>query len=90
MKRTPNPEDVQKDQQNPTQFGPPIIAAGVTDPAALSYAEQIRQRRGPPKFSPPVAGGPTTNIPRLDAPAEKGLTMADQGVQQRAAASPPQ
>lgn len=90
MKR-PNPETVQKESasKSTTDFGPPIVAAGITDPAAHSYARSIQERRGPPKFSPPVAGGPTANIPRLDAPAAEGLTMADQGVQQRAAASPP-
>lgn len=89
MKRFPNPETVQKDATRPAAFGPPIIAAGVTDPAAHQYAKQIQDRHGPPKFRPPVAGGPTTGIPRLDAQAESGMTMADQGQQQRAAADPP-
>lgn len=88
MKRT-NPEEVQKDAANPTQFGPPLIAPGVSDPHALAYAQQIAMRRGPPKFAPPVAGGPAPTIPRLDAPSQEGLTMAEQGTLQRAAENPP-
>lgn len=89
MKRT-NPEEVVKDPANPTQFGPPLVAPGVTDPAALRYAQQISERKGPPKFSPPVAGGPGPMMPRLDAPVQEGLTMAEQGMLQRAHEAPAQ
>jgi hypothetical protein len=87
MKR--NPEEVQKDTANPTPFGPPMVAPGITDPAALRYAAQIAERKGPPKFSPPVAGGPGPMMPRLDAPVQEGLTMAEQAAMHRAAAQPP-
>lgn len=89
MRRPTNPEEVQKDASSPTAFGPPIIAPGVNDPQAMKYAQQIQARKGLPKFNPPVAGGPGPTVPRLDAPAQEGLTMAEQGTLQRAAESPP-
>jgi hypothetical protein len=89
MKRT-NPEDVVKDAANPTQFGPPLVSPGVTDPAALKYAQQITERKGLPKFAPPVAGGPGPMMPRLDAPVMEGLTMAEQAMMHRANEQPPQ
>lgn len=89
MKRSPgNPEDqpVNKDPHNPTTFGPPIIAPGVTDPVALKYAAGIAERKGIPKYTVPVAGGQGPHIPRLDSQADSGLTMANQANMQLAAA----
>ena len=75
---------------NTTGFGPPVIAPDVRDPAAVKYAREVAARH-PPKYTEPVAGGPTPPIPRLDAVADPGLTMADQANIQRAGAEgPPQ
>lgn len=89
MKRLSNPEEVKKDPANPTQFGAPIVSPGVTDPQALKYAASIAARKGPPKYNVPVAGGPTPPMPRLDAPFQENLTMAEQGVMHRAAEQGP-
>jgi hypothetical protein len=90
-----NPEEQQPvvhDIDNPVNFGAPrqsmtgpVVAPGVTDPAALRYAEGARQRKDPRgRYTAPVAGGPSPSIPRLDGPAVKDMTMADQAVVQRA------
>ena len=66
------------------------MAPGVTDPNALRYAEQARARQAKPhRYSAPVSGGPSPSIPRLDANAEPGMSMADQAAMQRAAAEGP-
>lgn len=75
--------EVKKDISQPATFGPPVVAPGVTDPAAQKYAKQFEQRRGPPKYGVPVAGGPTPPIPRLDSEPTGMLPMADQANQQR-------
>jgi hypothetical protein len=81
-------EPVRKDASNPATFPPPVVAAGVTDPAAARYAAEVAARRGPPKYTTPVAGGQTPPIPRLDQHATEGSTMADQANVQRAGAAP--
>jgi hypothetical protein len=71
------------------QFGGPVVAPGITDPQALKYAAGFAERKsGPPKYTQPVAGGPTPSIPRLDLPAGENLTMADQAEMQRVAMTP--
>ena len=67
-------------------FGPPVVAPGITDPAALKYAASVAARHPqPPKYGTPVAGGPAPMMPRLDMPPAEGkLTMADQAAIQRA------
>ncbi len=82
-------EPVNKDVNNPVLFGgPPVVAPGVTDPAAMRYAAEVAARRGPPKYTTPVAGGQAPPIPRFDLPATEGSTMADQANVQRAGAVP--
>jgi len=71
-----------------TQFSGPVVSPGVTDPQALRYAAAIAERKGAAKYTQPVAGGATPPIPRLDLPADTGLTMADQAHMQRAGAVP--
>jgi hypothetical protein len=95
-----NPEDtaaaeVQKDIENPVRFGPgPVVAAGITDPAALKYAagaqarQQQQRKPAPGRYVTPVAGGKGPPIPRLDQPATEGASMADQAVMQRGQPGP--
>lgn len=89
MKR--NPESVQKDENNPADFGGPVVSPQVTDPRALAYAKQIEERRkgGLPKYTAPVAGGPTPPIPHLASHAEPGASMAAQATLQRAVPEQP-
>jgi hypothetical protein len=90
MRRNPeSTEAVNKDVNNPVVFGTPVVSPGVTDPAAVRYAAEVAARRGPPKYTTPVAGGQAPPIPRLDMPATDGSTMADQANVQRAGAQPP-
>jgi hypothetical protein len=85
MAKRDDPTVVKKDVSNPTTFGPPQVAPGVSDPRALGYAQRFAERH-PPKYSTPVAGGPTPPIPRLDSDPVGPLTMSDQANQQRAPA----
>ena len=93
MKRNPedtSPKKGPMTEANTTNFGPPVVAAAVKDPAAIRYANELAARR-PPKYAVPVAGGATPPIPRLDLSADAGLTMSDQAGMQRAQVSgPPQ
>jgi hypothetical protein len=81
MKRS-DPE-VKKDLANPVTFGAPQVSPGVADPRAQQYAKQFSERHGPPKYTAPVAGGPTPPIPRLDIDPSGSLPMSDQANQQR-------
>jgi hypothetical protein len=80
-----------RDVNNPAQFGgdpkKPFVAPNVSDPRALQYAKDAEGRRRPaaaiPRYSEPVAGGSDMPIPRLDAEAIGGRTMAEQAVAQR-------
>jgi len=84
---------VVKDPNAPTQLSPPFVHASVTDPAARRVADAMIRNRHPlsrqaiPKYTTQRAGGPTPPIPNLEAPAGDGMTMADQAIAQRAAAT---
>lgn len=74
-------------------FGPPqVLTPAATpglDPRVARYQQGAAQRRTAPplpKYNEPVAGGPGPTIPHLEAPAQEGLSMADQAMQQRHAA----
>jgi hypothetical protein len=85
MKRNPEEHGVQKDIHAPVQLSQPVVAPGITDPVALKYAKAAAQRRPQQsRYAAPVAGGPSPSIPRLDAPAAKGMSMADQAAMHRA------
>lgn len=99
MRRNPEaPADppVQKDIDNPTNFGTPrqsmtgpVVAPGIRDPAALAYAAAAGARKNPQgRYAAPVAGGPSPSMPRLNSEAIPGMTMADQAAAQRAAEEP--
>lgn len=86
MKR--NPEQAsgssEKDAARPFAFGPPVVAAGVADPAAQKYAAGISSRiPNTPKYTTPVAGGNVPPIPLLSTPAVEGKTMAEQAAAAR-------
>jgi hypothetical protein len=90
--RMPGDPPMQKDPSQPVAFGGagPYVAPGVTDPRAKAYAQQAGMRQAKPaRYSAPVAGGPGPSIPRLDANAEPGMSMADQAALQRAGAGGP-
>lgn len=91
MKRNPEEAPVHRDISAPVQFSQPVVAPGVTDPSALRYARGLQERHGVPsgRYATPVAGGPTPSIPRLDAAAAVGVSMADQAAMHRAAAEGP-
>lgn len=82
------PEGTQKDPNNPLPMSrdprlgqampQPHIDPRVTDPRAMRYAQEASARRGPPKYSVPVAGGQAPPVPRLDQEHVEGMTMADQ------------
>ncbi len=88
--RMPGDPPLQKDPNNPTVLGGgPFVSPAVTDPRARAYAEQARARQAKPhRYALPVAGGPGPSIPRLDADAEPGMSMADQAALQRAQTMP--
>lgn len=74
-------------KRDTTGFGPPQVAQGVNvDPRVAAYQQGAQSRRtpaGPAKYTEPVAGGELPPIPHLESPAQSGLSMADQALQQR-------
>ena len=61
--------------------GPHVDPSLAANPAVQKYAAAIRERRGPPQYNVPVAGGPTPPIPVLNHPHRDGMTMADQAAE---------
>lgn len=81
------PTTTRRDPANPTRLGgdptkpQPFVHPGVTDPAALRYAQQAQDRRRPvpiPRYTDPVAGGPDVPVPPLDSTPVGGMPMAEQ------------
>lgn len=64
-------------QPPPVRSDAPYVQPGA-DPRAAGYAAGISARRGLPKYSEPVAGGPTPPMPALEQPHQPGMTMAQQ------------
>lgn len=62
---------MKRDTSNPKPFVDPALAG---NPIAARYAANLAARKG----GGPVAGGQSPPIPRLDAQAQEGMTMADQ------------
>lgn len=54
---------------------PPFIAPGVNDPRAINYAKRIQAAS--PRYGTPRGGAASPPIPRLDMPAQEGMTIAD-------------
>ncbi len=82
-----------KQQQQPAA-PPPFVHPGVGgNPAAAAYKAGFEARRaaaagGLPKVQDPVGGGPPPAIPRLDGPAQPGLTMEQHAQAQRPQTAP--
>lgn len=76
-------------RRDTNEFGPPVIAQGVTlDPLAQKYGEEIaarRQQANLPKYTTPVGGPALPPIPILDHQHQEGLTMADHAIASRTA-----
>jgi len=75
-----NPED-RGGPRSAVDFSTPFMAAGITDPAALQYKQQIETRL---RARPAPKGPP---IPLLTGEAQEGRTMADQARPARAPGS---
>lgn len=82
MKREDMPPQVPAPTSGP--YVDPRVAPHMASPAAIAYQKSLEARRA----AEPRGGAPMPPIPRLDAPHQDGMTMADQAIAQQGQYAP--